>query len=169
VSRTPDKCGSLCCPSVSWPAARRQQGKAPPPPSGTVGIVPAALLGVEVRLEGCTSGADAALQNVAQHLPQRRGLVGGQGRNRPQGMDPGPPEGRLDVDVADARDPVLIEEEGLDRTAAALKQDSELVQRQIEGVWPELADHGVGGQLPYITRIAEPPMVVPAMYKAGLP
>ena len=119
-----------------------------------VGIVPAAFLPVQVQLERCPAGVDAALQNIAQCLPQRRDLVGGQGWDRPQGMDPGPPGGRLDVNVADARDPVLIEEEGLDRTAAALKQGPELVQRQVDGVLSGSSASGLPGDFPQPLHVA---------------
>jgi hypothetical protein len=67
-----------------------------------VGILPAALLAVQVQLERRTAGVDAALQRIAQRLPERGDPVIGQARDRPQPEDLGFPQRVLDIDVADA-------------------------------------------------------------------
>jgi len=54
-----------------------------------VGIVPAALLTEQVQLERCPARIDAALQHIAQRLPQRGDLCVAKARDRPQRMDLG--------------------------------------------------------------------------------
>jgi len=75
-------------------------------------LVPAALFAVQIALPRTTALVNALLQRLLDCLPQGSYLVVIQRIDFPQRVDPWLEQRVLDVDVADASDPALVEEEG---------------------------------------------------------
>ena len=78
-------------------------------------LVPAPLFAVQVELPRAAAVVNALLQRLPKRPPQRSHLVVVQRVDRPQRVDARLEQRILDVDVADAGDPLLVEQEGLDR------------------------------------------------------
>ena len=100
---------------------------------------PAAPVHQELVLEGAVDavdvaevvdrralGLDAGAQRVDDRVRQAFVLVGRQRPGGPEGMDPGPEQGLVGVDVPDPGDHALVEQECLDRGPAAARERAQV-------------------------------------------
>src|SRR4051794_13260424 len=91
-------------------------------PTGTVGVAKV--------VDGGPPGVDARLKGLDQSRPQRLELSTPEGAGLTERMDAGPEQGLVRVDVPPPRDPLLGEQEGLDRSAAAAGQVAQRGRRE---------------------------------------
>jgi hypothetical protein len=75
---------------------------------------------------------DAQLQRLDHGGAQRLDLCARQLAHRPQWVDPRAKERLVGVDVADAGDPLLVEQEGLDRLLAPAGERAQRVGREVD-------------------------------------
>jgi hypothetical protein len=78
-------------------------------------------------------GLDSGQQGLLDPLAQRCEPPAGQGPGRPQGMNTGPEQSLIGVDVADAGDPPLVEDERLHGCAAAARHGPQVIERELGG------------------------------------
>ena len=73
-------------------------------------------------------GVDPGLQRLLDRVAQRLELPTRQPTGRTQRMDPGPEQRLVGVDVADAGDPALVEQKGLDRRRATARGAPQIIR-----------------------------------------
>src|SRR5579883_2429730 len=122
-------------------------------PVGAVAhLKPAALaLGVDVIGDGGAAERDGFAENFTNGLVEARGSRGAELRGGGQGMDAGGEEALVGVDVAQAREEFLIEQEGLDAGFTAQAR-AKIFEADLQGLG---AERGLGseGYAPELARV----------------
>jgi hypothetical protein len=87
-------------------------------------------------------GLDGLPEDLSYSLMQPSGLVPVQGIGRGQGMDPGTEKAFIDINVAQAADKALIQEQGLDGPFFLLQAFKKITSGQFEGIRGQVGQWG---------------------------